>query len=132
MIEERGITVRWSAPENLVVHGDERLLSSAISNLVQNALKFTHPDGLVTVRARRAGADIEIEVEDECGGLAPGSEESLLAPFSQKNHDRRGLGLGLPIVQEAMEAQGGRLTITNLPGKGCVFRLALASSSASA
>lgn len=65
--------------------------------------------------------------------MAPGSEDSLLTPFAQHGDNRQGLGLGLPIVREAVEAQGGRLTITNLPGtnlpgKGCIFRVTLPDS----
>jgi signal transduction histidine kinase len=127
-IPERGVVVQWIAPARLSVHADERLLSSAIGNLVQNALKFSRPGSLVMVRARRDDASTVIEVEDQCGGLAPGSEESLLAPFAQRGDNRHGLGLGLPIVREAVEAQGGRLTITNLPGKGCIFRVTLPDS----
>jgi signal transduction histidine kinase len=122
-VPERGVTVRWEVEPELFAHGDDRLLLSAASNLLQNAFKFTRENGTVLVRSRRHGDLVRLEVEDECGGLPPGSEEALLAAFSQQHDDRRGLGLGLPISQEAMEAQGGRLTITNLPGKGCIFSL---------
>jgi signal transduction histidine kinase len=122
---ERGVTITRELEDGLLVKADERLLLSAAGNLLQNALKFTRDGGKVVIRARRTGERVRLEVEDECGGLPPGTEQSLLIPFTQQGDDRRGLGLGLPIAREAIEAQGGHLTITSLPGKGCVFRLEL-------
>jgi signal transduction histidine kinase len=127
-ISERGVTVKWEAPSHVAVTGDERLLSSAAGNLLRNALKFTRPGGVVVVRARVEGGRAVLEVEDECGGLPPGSEASLFSPFTREGQNRCGLGLGLPISREAIEALGGRITVTNLPGKGCIFRLDLPSA----
>jgi signal transduction histidine kinase len=122
---ERGVTVQLELAEGPMVHADERLLRAAGSNLLQNAIKFTRDAGLVTVRTRQENEQVVLEVEDECGGLPPGTQESLFSPFRQFGDDRRGLGLGLAIVREAADASGGRLEIVNLPGKGCVFRLML-------
>lgn len=125
VVAERGIRLHVEAAEELEIEADERLLVSAVSNLVQNAFKFTKVGGHVSVRARRERASIVIEVEDECGGLPPGKEQELFAPFVQRGHNRRGLGLGLPITREAVAAHGGALSVQNLPGKGCVFEITL-------
>ena len=109
----------------LEVDVDERLIFSALSNLTQNAVKFTKSDGHVTVRARAEETHILIEVEDECGGLPPGETEELFEPYVQRGHDRRGLGLGLSITREAIRLHGGELLVRNLPGKGCVFAVRL-------
>lgn len=121
VVRERGVTVVVNAEESIEAAVDERLLSSAVTNLVQNGVKFTCPNGTVTVRATLAGADLCIEVEDECGGLSPEIEEKMFRPFVRSPVDRRGLGLGLNITREAVEVHGGRLSVKNLPGKGCVF-----------
>jgi len=118
---ERGVTLSVEVDDSLELDADERLLTSALSNLVQNALKFTRNGGHVVMRARAEGDTSVIEVEDECGGLPPGREEELFAPFVQRGKDRRGLGLGLSVTREAIEAHGGRLSVSNHPGKGCVF-----------
>src|SRR5262249_60609026 len=97
----------------------------ALSNLVQDAIKFSRAGGHVVMRARAVNGTSVIEVEDECGGLPPGKEEELFAPFVQKGNDRRGLGLGLSVTREAVEAHGGHLSVTNLPGKGCIFSVSL-------
>jgi signal transduction histidine kinase len=120
---DRGVSMRCELQDNLEVIGDERLLGSIISNLLQNALKFTRAQGGVEVRARRQGNWVIVEIEDECGGLEPGQEQRMLAPFVQLGPNRRGLGLGLAIAREAAEALGGRLHVRNVPKKGCVFSL---------
>jgi signal transduction histidine kinase len=108
---------------DIVVVADEELLISALTNLVQNAVKFTQPGGTVTVRARQSADSIAIEVEDGCGGLPPGKAETLFAPFVQHRSDRRGAGLGLSIVLKIMLAHGGSVRVQDLPGRGCVFEL---------
>lgn len=124
-VVERGICVKVCADEALEVDADERLLVSAVSNLLQNAIKFTKSGGQVMLRARRAGGSVAIEVEDECGGLPPGKKDELFEPYVRCGDDKRGLGLGLAIAREAVEAHGGMLSVQNLPGKGCVFTLEL-------
>ena len=109
----------------LVVDADRQMLSSAIANLLQNAFKFTPPDGHVLLTARAAGDRIVIEVEDECGGLAEGKTEELFQPFQQRNGDKTGLGLGLSISRRGVEASGGKVRVRNLPGTGCVFTIDL-------
>jgi signal transduction histidine kinase len=105
----------------LLVDVDRHLFASAISNLLQNAFKFTRLSGHVKVRIRATGERVSIEVEDECGGLSPGAAEAMFRPFEQRGSDRAGLGLGLAISRQAIEADGGKITLRDIPGKGCVF-----------
>lgn len=109
------------------VQADERLLHSAVSNLVQNAIKFSRAGGRVVLRTRREAGSVVIEVQDQCGGLPPGDPENLFKPHVQSSEDRRGFGLGLSITREAIEAHGGRLSVRDLPGDGCVFEARLPS-----
>lgn len=109
----------------LTVHIDRQLFSSALGNLLQNAFKFTRPHGHVSVRAYARGDRVFIEVEDECGGLAPKTMEGLFRPFQPLAGDRTGLGLGLSIAKRAVESDAGTLHARNLPGKGCVFTINL-------
>jgi signal transduction histidine kinase len=122
--EERGVTIAVEA-DPIVTQADPRLLGSALSNLVRNALKFTRTDSTVTVRARKNEARILVEVEDECGGLPPGRSEELFRPFVQKGADRSGFGLGLAIARQAAESHNGTIKVRNLPGHGCIFVLDL-------
>jgi signal transduction histidine kinase len=126
--QERHVEIALQAPEALLFSGDQRLLRSAIGNVLGNAVKFTHEGSAITVRAGRHDGNIRVEVEDGCGGLPEGSEAQLFEPFVQRGDDRTGFGLGLAIVKQALEAHGGRVSVRNLPGKGCVFALDLPDS----
>lgn len=104
---------------------DVRLVHSALTNLVRNAVKFTHHGGRVCIRAKQSGPRTVIEVEDRCGGLPAGMAEKAFAPFVQMGEDRTGFGLGLAIAKQAAEAHGGTIRIQDLPGTGCIFVLEL-------
>lgn len=108
----------------LEFEADQQLIYSAVSNLIQNALKFTHAGGRIQVRGSDAGENILFEVEDECGGL-PDSAENLFKPYVHKHGNRQGLGLGLTIAQRAVALIRGKIEVTNMPGKGCIFRITL-------
>ncbi len=116
-----------AAPE-LTVMADEQLLISALTNLIQNAVKFTRPEGSVFVRARPDGPNVVIEVEDECGGLPPGTAERIFTPFVQQGANRTGAGLGLTIVRKVAVAHRGSVRVVDLPGRGCVFELRIPAS----
>jgi len=104
---------------------DPHILAGVIANLLQNAIKFTRAGGRVTLGAKVVGARVEIEVEDECGGLPPGKAEELFDAFKQRGQDRSGLGLGLFISRKGVEASGGVLRVRDVIGRGCVFTIDL-------
>jgi signal transduction histidine kinase len=109
----------------IVVEADRQLLVAAISNLLQNAFKFTRDGGHVQLRATASAASISIEVQDECGGLAPGAEQTLFKPFQQQHANRSGLGMGLSISRKAIRLAGGDIRVRDLPGVGCIFTIEL-------
>jgi signal transduction histidine kinase len=120
----RGIQfdVERGDPE-LMIDADRQFLECAISNLLQNAFKFTRPASHVWLRTTSRGGSLSIEIEDECGGLPPGAIEALFQPFEQRGADRSGLGLGLTISRQAVEANGGKISARDIPGKGCIFTI---------
>lgn len=109
----------------LVIRANRELLLAALANLLQNAFKFTRANTEVTLNAYATGEFVLIEVKDHCGGLPPGNTEKLFAPFTQLSHDRSGLGLGLSLARQSVEAEGGTLTARDAPGVGCVFTISL-------
>jgi signal transduction histidine kinase len=126
LAETRGLRFLVSVVDQTVmVDADRQILAAAVSNLVQNAMKFTRPSTTVRLRARTTETRVLIDVEDECGGLPAGSTESLSKPFTQRGSDRSGLGLGLTICVKAMRALDGEMRVEDLPGKGCIFTLDL-------
>ena len=119
---DRGLQFSVERVDNkILVDVDRQLFASAISNLLQNAFKFTRPSGHVWLRTRTTDDRVSIEIEDECGGLLPGAVEAIFRPFEQRGADRAGLGLGLAISRQAIEADGGKVSLRDIPGKGCVF-----------
>jgi signal transduction histidine kinase len=125
--QARGRTLTVSVAEPaLAVDVDRQMLSSAIANLLQNALKFTRVGGHVSLSAHRTPDDrLVIEIADECGGLPAGTAEKLFRPFEQHGADRSGVGLGLSIARRSVEANGGMIAVRDLPGRGCVFSIEL-------
>ena len=110
---------------DLMVDGDWHLLASAVSNLLQNAFKFSRANGRVSLTTRVTEARVFIEVADECGGLPPEKAQDMFRPFAQGNADQSGLGLGLPIALAAARANNGDIHVRNNPGTGCVFVIEL-------
>jgi signal transduction histidine kinase len=110
---------------DIEVQADRQVLAAAIGNLLQNAFKFSHPHGRVSLRTTATAQRVSIEIEDECGGLPAGQIEDLFRPFEQRSTKRSGLGLGLTISRKGIEAMGGTLSVRDLPGKGCIFAIDL-------
>lgn len=73
-------------------------------------------------RDRRRGAH---RLRDHCGGLPGGDTKAVFIPFTQHNRERTDLGLGLSIAKHSVEAEGGTMYATDIPGVGCVFTISL-------
>ncbi|MEO7111725.1 MAG: HAMP domain-containing sensor histidine kinase, partial [Polyangiaceae bacterium] len=124
--EVRGIHFAITSVDRTVtVEGDRQILAAAITNLLQNAFKFTREGSLVSLTARATTDRVFVDIEDECGGLPPGKSEELFRPFEQRGGNRSGVGLGLSLCLEAARSSAGDLHVRDLPGKGCVFTLDL-------
>lgn len=121
----KGLTLEVAVSPDLEVVADPHYLVSALSNLVQNAIKYSRKGGVIRVTGLERGGKVCLEVADECGGLPAGKAEELFQPFTQKSEDRTGLGLGLTISRKAVATCGGTLSVLDLPGRGCVFTIAL-------
>ncbi len=109
----------------LAVDVDRDMLFSALGNLLQNAFKFTAPGSEVVLQVHASAERIRIDVEDRCGGLPAQDAEQMFRPFTQNGTNRSGLGLGLSICRRCVEANGGELSVRNMPGEGCVFTIDL-------
>lgn len=108
-----------------LVDADRAILGSAISNLVQNALKFSPPRSNVYLTTTGTANEVSFAVEDGCGGIPDGNVDALFDAFSQKSSNRQGVGLGLLISRQGIEANGGTLRGYDIPGKGCVFTISV-------
>lgn len=123
-IPDRAISVTLEVDDSLHVNADETLLTSAVSNLLHNAIDFSRSGARVALSCQSEPAGVVIAVEDECGGLPDGSENELLrSSLGGPGENGIGAGLGLSIARRATEAMGGVISVENRPGDGCAFRL---------
>jgi signal transduction histidine kinase len=109
----------------LIIKLDQQAFHSALSNLIQNAIKFSHEGGKIHIRGNEVRDKVVVEVEDDCGGLPPNVEKDLFQAFKQKHENKSGLGLGLTIAERAIKLNHGTIEARNLPGKGCIFTITL-------
>lgn len=107
--------------DDLPVMVDPKVMTSALTNLVVNGIKFSCEGGAVAIRSRGVDDRVLLEVDDTCGGLPEELPSRLFQPFVQASHDRSGFGLGLVIVKQAVEAHGGAVRVVNRPPHGCRF-----------
>ncbi|MFM9927161.1 ATP-binding protein [Variovorax sp. H27-G14] len=132
--EHKQLQLRVRA-SGLWVHSDPQLLHRMLSNLMDNALKYTARGG-VTVTARARGDAVWIEVRDSGIGIAPAQSSRIFEEFYQVDNpgrDRsRGLGIGLSIVQRLSRLLGHPVQMRSRPGRGTFFRVVLPGVAATA
>jgi signal transduction histidine kinase len=124
-VESRNLEFVIEIDRELEVETDRQFLMSTVSNLVQNALKYTRTGSRVSLRARGTGDRVVVEVEDECGGWPEGQVDELFRPFVRGKHRRPGIGLGLSIAMRAVKAINGEIRLRDVKGKGCIFTVDL-------
>ena len=112
-------------PQSLpVVRADPLRLDQVIGNLVSNAIKFTPSGGTVRVEVGESSSHIWIRISDTGPGILPEFQEKMFEPFVRGGQGQRfpqGMGLGLSIARELVEAHGGRLELESEPGSGSKF-----------
>jgi two-component system sensor histidine kinase BaeS len=126
--------IRWEAdihPQLPTLKIDPDRLAQAVGNLLSNAVKYTPQDGLIHLSAAEREEYVVIAIQDSGPGIAPEEQELIFIPFYRSQADTRfpqGMGLGLSIAQEIVEAHGARLTLTSQRGKGSTFTIELPKS----
>jgi len=99
-------------------------MRQALSNLVANALRYTPQGGLVRLNCRAESSRLVIEVQDDGPGISPQDLPHVFDRF-YKAHDSGGMGLGLSIAKQLVEAHGGEITALSQPGAGTTIRIQL-------
>ncbi|MEV0234547.1 DUF4153 domain-containing protein [Nonomuraea sp. NPDC050786] len=115
------VAIRPSAPADLVVRADPDLLAQVLANLLDNAVRHSPPDGVVTVSALPEGDGVRLTVADRGPGIPLSARARVFERFSRldtgRAADSGGAGLGLAIVKEIVELHGGSIRIDE--GAGC-------------
>jgi signal transduction histidine kinase len=122
---EKHITLVAQGPPACVLEGDPHLLTRAVENLLDNALRHTPAGGRISVYWERAAAGYRFLVADSGPGIAPTDLPHIFDPLyrgeTSRNRATGGAGLGLAIAQRILHAHGGSLTAATQPGGGAVL-----------
>jgi two-component system, OmpR family, sensor histidine kinase CreC len=124
----RKISLRADSDTSLPLRGDKFLLTQAVSNLVQNAIEFTPPQGTVAIRTHRHEGFACVTVEDTGGGIPDYALEKIFDRFyslPRPDTGRKSSGLGLSIVREIARLHGGEISLENRPEGGARAVLSL-------
>lgn len=125
LAERKSIRLRFVRTPNLeAVCGDKTLAQLVLTNLVDNAIKYTPSGGEVTVRTRLGDAGVYVDCADSGPGIPEEELEAVFRPYyrsARHARTKRGSGVGLHIVTKLMEAMGGRVQVRSRAGQGSVF-----------
>jgi signal transduction histidine kinase len=118
--ERAGVMLAIGLPDRLDVRADPDALAQVLSNLLQNASRYTPPGGRVTIRAERRQGDVVVTVSNTGDAIPAGDLPHVFERFYRvdKSRDRArgGIGIGLAIVQQLVEAAGGRVGVESRAG----------------
>jgi len=117
------------SPEPIEVDADREALTQAVSNLVDNAIKYTEAGGKVSVCLERRQDEAVLEVTDTGVGIAAPHLDRIFERFytvdRSRSRERGGTGLGLAIVKHVALAHGGSVGVESTPGVGSTFKMVL-------
>lgn len=126
--EEKQLYLRTNLPDDpLFIFGDKTRLQRVVSNLIDNAIKYTLPGGKITLAAFTHGNLVRIEISDTGQGIAPEENGHIFERFyrSEKSRSSQGNGLGLSLAKTIVHAHGGNITVQSTLGKGSTFTVTL-------
>lgn len=123
LIKEKGITLTCQAEENVLLKGNQELLSRLLSNLISNAYRYGRENGRTDVRLSRRTEGVELSVTDNGIGIAEEEQKKIFRRFYQVDPSRsdRGTGLGLSMVYEIVRFHGGEIAVNSKLGEGSSF-----------
>ena len=113
--------------DDISINGNEALLHHVWDNLIGNAIKFNPQGGSISLRLKET-ADFVVFTVDDCGpGIAEEAKKHIFDKFYQADtsHKQEGNGLGLALVKQILDVTAGRITVENLEGSGCRFKVEL-------
>jgi len=128
--EDKHITLNCQAPEKTFLLGDSRMLQRMLSNILDNAVKYTPPGGEVKVSVSEANRDIVITIHDTGIGISGADLTRIFERFYRGDQSRSepGTGLGLSLARAIARAHGGDVTVTSELNQGSTFTIILPKS----
>ena len=128
--EEKGIVVNTELnSQSIEITADKNAIGQAVSNLLDNALKYTPRGGRITARLSVQDGEVVVEVEDTGIGVEPQDRDRIFERFYRvdkaRSRELGGTGLGLAIVKHIAFVHGGRVAVDSTPGAGSTFSIFL-------
>jgi two-component system phosphate regulon sensor histidine kinase PhoR len=127
---DAGVALRLDIlDKDIEVEGEPEALDQLVTNLVDNAIKYTSADGMVILRLRTLGRMAVIEVEDTGIGIPEDEQQRIFERFYRvdraRSREQGGTGLGLAIVKHIAQSHKGSVAVTSQPNRGSVFSIRL-------
>lgn len=124
--DEKGVQVRFDKSEiNPIIEADTIMINRVITNLLDNALKYTNRGGKIAINLVDREDDILVQISDTGIGIAEEHLPHVFDPFYRVHEQSRGSGLGLAIVKKIVEAHGGKIWVESKVGQGSTFSFTL-------
>ncbi len=115
-MDRKGLRLTADLSIDSFINGDKDSLRTALSNLLENAVKFTPPDGKVAMKANSERDSVEISITNSFRALSGEDKEKIFEPFFRmEGSGESGSGLGLAITKKIIERHGGTIEATNCP-----------------
>jgi len=128
--EDKGIALSCHLPDESRFLGDTRMIQRMLSNLLDNAIKYTPPGGSVSVSVSENHGQVVLSVEDTGVGISPRDLPHIFERFYRGDESRSqtGIGLGLSLARAIARGHGGDITTTSNPNQGSTFTVTLPKS----
>jgi signal transduction histidine kinase len=127
--DQKHISLVQNIAEDLKITADRQMVKTILRNLINNAIKYTHNFGLITISAMENNQYVEIAIEDNGIGISFEAQKELFKIDSFQStigtKNERGTGLGLIICKDFVDKHGGNIWIESEPGKGSEFKFTL-------
>jgi signal transduction histidine kinase len=120
--EKKQLSIAFECPDLMApVSADLMMINRVITNLLDNAIKYTDPGGSISVKVSDTDETIVVRIMDTGAGIPAQHLSRIFDPFYRVHTDSEGSGLGLSIVKTMVEAHGGNIWVESIHGKGSSF-----------
>ncbi|MBF0099645.1 MAG: hybrid sensor histidine kinase/response regulator [Desulfobacterales bacterium] len=131
MANDKTISLKSDLKTSILAYADPNMIITVMRNLIQNAIKFTHTSGTITISANKRDTDIEISVADTGIGMSQECINNLFKInmdrrfIKQGTENEKGTGIGLLLCKEFVEKNNGSIWVESQEGKGSTFRFTI-------
>ena len=125
--EDKGVTLRCDVPDGTRLIGDKRMIQRMLSNLLDNAVKYTLPGGSVTISVSENDTQAFVSIKDTGIGISPDDLSRIFERFYRCDQSRSepGIGLGLSLARAIARGHSGDITVTSALNQGSTFTVTL-------